>query len=192
MNTPRKIKRHNRKIPDNGLPDGGYVGSITDREIAAELGMLAADFVHLEEKMADILSVLLGTTDVEMSGYVLRAIKSPRGRVDLLKNLLELAPANKNRPESFDDAISEFWNLNLARNDYIHGEWWSHAEGRTFISIFDPHGLGFFTAREIKKEELQAVRERIGKHLYVLINLGISERKRTQPPKPSRQSPEHD
>ena len=153
--------------------------------------MLASEFVFLEQKMADILSILLGTTTPEISGYVMRAIKSPKGRMDVMRDLLELAEHNKELPPSFDAAIDEFRSINGLRNDYIHGEWWTYTDGQTYVSIFDEHGFGLVAGKPVGKTELQAVRGRITAHLDFVRELARVFLWQKLRPKPTPQSPEN-
>ncbi|MBA2589073.1 MAG: hypothetical protein H0U98_10675 [Alphaproteobacteria bacterium] len=190
MNTSPKIKRHNPPKIETDLLGGHYIDSINDRGIAAELAMMTAEFTSLERFMDGVLAILIGTDDSELAGYVMRAIKSPKGRVDLMRNLLEKAPSNSGLSPDFDKAISEFWEINGKRNDYVHGQWYSHDSGAVFISIFDPHGWGLMSAREIKKEELSAMRNRIGAHSAFVLRTCVAEWQRRQPQAPSPQSPE--
>jgi hypothetical protein len=64
MSTPRSkpVKRYSYK-PGSGFPapDGTYMSGLFNHEMAAELGMLAGMWTHLEEQMIVVLRHLLGT-----------------------------------------------------------------------------------------------------------------------------------
>jgi len=171
MNTPKKKKRYVNTFKGPDKPGGHYTGGLHNPEIAAVLGMLVSEYVHLENAMARVLAALLGVADPNLAGYVMRSIRSPRGRIDMMRDLLEKAPRNQLMPDDYDKAIDEFQSLTSARNNFVHGEWHTHQSGEAFVAIFDEHGWGMLTARPVAKEELEAVRKRIGQHHHFVTML---------------------
>lgn len=173
MNTPPRIKRHAPTYPTGGLmgsDTGSASGSLEDSNIAALIGKIAAAFVHLESQMAHVLANLAGT-DFTTAGYMLRAVKSPRGRIELMEALLQKAPAGLSRGAEWDAMLREFSRLNSRRNDFIHAHWWSGADGTTWASIWDDHGLTPFSARRIEATELSKLLTDIGVAQMALLNL---------------------
>ena len=78
----------------------------------------------------------------------MRAIKSPKGRVDIMKDLLELAPSNKDIPTSFDGVISEFAAISGRRNAYVHGLWYTEMKtGQAYLEESDEHGMAWHSSR---------------------------------------------
>jgi hypothetical protein len=176
MNTPKKIKRHNPKFKslwDRDAPTGHFSGVIGDPAIGHAVASLAAGFVHLENAMAMVLAVLLGSDDNVMAGYVMRAIKSPKGRIDLMRNLLELAPSNKGLPADYDDILDEFWDLNGLRNDFVHAEWWTHSEGSVYATFFDKHGMGLVNGRKIEATEITDIIGRMNTLVMTILRVAF-------------------
>lgn len=146
-----------------GPPDGRYVAILTNGDYAVRFAALLSTFVHLEERMGYVLAALLNSTDHNPAGFVLRAIKSPKGRLDVMRDLLELAPYNADVPENYDAIIREFSQLSRIRNIYAHGLWWtSAATQEVYLAEENEDGYGFTKARPVTLEELEAAITRIG------------------------------
>jgi hypothetical protein len=157
MNTPRKKKRHSREAFDAksfGSFSGTWTGLITDPEIALALAAVVSAFEHLEAQMSDVLAALFGTDESMTAGYVLRAIKSPRARRTVMRDLLEKAPRNVAADEFFDDVIDRYEDVANRRNQLVHGLWYSEVEGsgRTLLAKSNPHGLAVLDAQPIMVE----------------------------------------
>jgi hypothetical protein len=175
MNTKPTIKRHDlSKSLTNLSPPGISTGTIEDAEIAVLLAQVVATFVHLENFMAFPLARLSGC-DERTSGYMLRSVKSPRGRVDLMRELLTKDPRNQDLGEQWDEVLAEFWRINQRRNAYVHGQWWSHGDGSTWLVEQDEHGLSVLAARTVKKEELHALRAAIKGCVGLILKLSSEQ-----------------
>lgn len=173
MNTPPTPKRYNPKFSEDSLVHrgpGGAAGAIKDEAVAALLAQLVSSFVHLEDYMGWVLAGLAGT-DPTTAGYILRAIKSPRGRVDLLEALLQKAPRNREKGPEWDRLISDFWNVNKARNRYVHGHWWTDHNGKTWFAPTDEHGLSPFQATELEIADLQNTVDQVGTLLLDVVSV---------------------
>ena len=131
------------------------------RSSLPDFAHLVTSFVHLEDQMATVLAVLLGAVDANPARYVMRTIRSPTGRIDVLRALLEECQNNANRDQFYDDVIAEFASINKQRNGFVHGQWWTHCDGRTFLVEF-MDDLRLMNSREVSTTELDAVTERIG------------------------------
>src|SRR5689334_13533848 len=108
MNTRPKLKRYKKPPEADWGKDALFVGHIEDPEILKHLAAVMTGFVHLELRMASVLAVLLGSRDRIAAGYVMNAIKSPSGRIDVMKELLEKAPINQNLGPEYDQIIRDF------------------------------------------------------------------------------------
>jgi hypothetical protein len=173
MNTPSKIKRWSAAFDPNKVrpSPGNYSGTLANPEYSSRLGMIAAEFVHVEGLMATVLAVLLGNRDPDRAGVVLRAIKSPRGRIDVMQDLLELSPQNNNFPESYDQIIREFSSINRQRNIYVHGLWWTNVEdGSVYLAEENDNGLGFENARPVTTQEMDQVQARMTALIKAIIH----------------------
>lgn len=169
MNTKPKIRRHGTSALRPEMPQGGAVGTINDPDIALALARVVSSFVHLEAQLASPLAELAGC-DMQTAGYMLRAIKSPRGRVDLLRELLTKAPRNKERVAAWDELIAEFWRINGRRNAYVHGYWWTHEDGSTWLAEEAEHGISMLAARAVSGQELEQLSAEIGACLLRVVS----------------------
>jgi hypothetical protein len=125
MNTPPKRKRHQKPPALQFGKDSLFVGMIDDVEVNKQFSRVMTSFVYLEERMASVLAVLLGASDKIAASYIMRAIKSPTGRIDIMKDLLEKAPINSELGDEYDQVIREFRTISSQRNEYAHGKWWT-------------------------------------------------------------------
>tara|TARA_R110000787_G_scaffold281584_1_gene392994 strand:- start:251 stop:841 length:591 start_codon:yes stop_codon:yes gene_type:complete len=192
MNTPPTIKRF-KQVPVTGeIPAGAGAFAILNSKIAAEFGMMMAEFEHVENAMPQMLAVLLGGYDANTAGYVLRAIRNPKTKHDLLQHLLEKAPVNHALPETFDQILVEYQRLASQRNRLAHGKWFtSDNEGSpVFVSESSVDGLDFLHAKEIKSERLAKMADEMRAlkvWVYTTTNEILTERQRTAKQNPRDQ-----
>jgi hypothetical protein len=194
MNTPKTRKRHAPKFPDlkSGAMAGGgaYAVALLNPEFAARLGYIASEFEHLEDEMAKVLAILLNDSEDTTAGYLLRALKAPRARFDLMHNLLTLAPQNKELGDEYDAIIQEFWDVGRERNKYVHGRWYTRdTDSAVFFSAVDEHGWTFVRTREATTDELDALVNRIGtlrREIVSVAHLDLLKRRKQHatPPQP--------
>jgi hypothetical protein len=156
MNTPPKIKRYDAIVKNPGhAPPGEYSESLLNPEVGALVAQVTAEFVHLEGSMAYVLAVLLEMEDPTGAWYVLRSIKSPRARVDVMKDLLEKSPLNVERSAAYDKYLGEFWRINKRRNAYVHGTWYTSCnDNSAWLAEEDEHGVAFMEAHPVRPEDL--------------------------------------
>lgn len=179
MNTPRSrpLKRYSRtcrQAEGNEVPAGGYYSGLNDApEHAKLLGNLVASWSHIEERMIEILSLLLGSIDMP-SRQIFRAIQSEHTRIKVITALLEEAPQNAAKGAEYDEIIARFASLNKARNKYVHGLWHTHDSGRVFIAEASANELHLRAQREVTIEELETKLAEMGQ-------LWREVRKLTQP-----------
>ena len=155
------------------------MGLHDESEFATLIGLVTSAFEHLEDRMAIVLGLLLGLPHETAAGYILRAIKSPRGRYDIMRDLLELAPQNQNLGDEFDEILAEYWAIGRARNLFVHGRWHTrHEDGVVFFSEQDEHGWIFLAPRPINPNELIQVLDRIGQLTLKIVESVQAERLR--------------
>lgn len=135
MNTKPKKKRFQMPPPPEGDVDTSdaetpYHQTLQHPEFALRFAQIVTEFEHLEDRMSWLLNRLIRAPGWSPTGlHILRAIKSPRGRMDLMRDLLQLDPGNSKLGEEFDEALSEFAQINTTRNKYVHGRWFTSEDG---------------------------------------------------------------
>lgn len=179
MNTPPKKRRHDTAKAVEQLerekPPGAYASSLSNPDYAIRLAGIVSEFVHLETNMIKVLAVLLGMKDTHTARYVWRSVKSPKGRIEMLRTLLQEAPENIEAPDLYDVILSDFGSINARRNDFVHGQWFTEMSTQKVMLAklnTDPHGFGFHAAAAIELTELQGLHEDI-RSLNQLINYQV-------------------
>ena len=113
--------------------------------------------------MPRVLTVLLGLPDERPAGYVYRALRNPSARIDVLRDLLEKSPSNKNKSQQYDELISKYQTVRSGRNAYAHGLWWTDSEtNAVYLARRDEHGFAFFDAQPEPLDNLKALHMQIG------------------------------
>lgn len=171
MNTPKKLRRFNydryaENFASNGKSDGPHAASFLNEEAALVFAQFITEFAHLEQTMIGVLSVLLGHDSTHETKYIWNSIKSPRGRIELLRNLLEKSQRNMKQPEEWDKAIDQFDRLNSKRNDYAHGLWFTDSKTKSLIlarTKHDPHHIGFLAAEPFDPTEIEKALQELRK-----------------------------
>jgi hypothetical protein len=167
MNIPRSrplIRYTNqRKIkgrrPRN--PDGHYISGLHNPEIAELVGAIVATLPQIEERMIEIMALLLGGGNTP-ARQVFRTLVSEDARVKVMRALLEHSPINKDKGQEFDDIIDLFVEVKKRRNAYAHGLWSTHDSGRTFLAEPSPDDLRpFLNQCEVKSKELNHALQRM-------------------------------
>ena len=61
-----------------------------------------------------------------------------------MTTLLEHSRQNRNKGRGYDDILKLFGKANDTRNEYLHGLWYTHESGETFLQkpTVDQMGLG--------------------------------------------------
>jgi hypothetical protein len=163
MNTPanpnsrRQQRRGKRAFAFPSNPDGTYTSAILDTQIAAALGEMIAAFEHLESSMGAVVDTVLGTHGT--GGLILRTLKSPRARIDLMEALIQQELVMGLDP-IYGEFVREFSKLNTRRNGYVHGLWFSREEGSgfaTYLAETDEHTLALLRSRPVDPDELPAL-----------------------------------
>jgi len=135
----------------------------------ALFGELIGDWVHIEEAMIDFLDLLLypdADAKLEINkksrGFspgqqIFRPLGSNGARVKVMSALLRFFPGNdrrKNDP-SYEAVISEFQSLTNLRNDYLHGLWWTKANGAVYLQTENVEISIFNRKRPIPKKDFE-------------------------------------
>jgi len=186
MNAPPKIKRHTVKVREDvlsfvtalGIKDGQMLPGLRHPEYAVLFARIITEFEHLEDHMAYFLSVLSGASPV-VCGYILRAIKAPRGRADIMASLLTLAARNMDLGDEYDQVIREFGATASARNTYVHGRWWTSSKGRLVVfAPTDEHSHELFNTEQVRRADLDYVLYRIQRTKDLVTSLAGPEAQR--------------
>lgn len=127
------------------------------------MGHIAADWPHVEEAMISVLAELLGGGRGTPAHQIFRSIVNAKARIDVMRNLLEMAEINKNREIYFDEVIDEFKSLNDKRNEYMHNIWMSYNNGDAYLCKASPSVLGYLmdSTRKVPLKELKDVNARM-------------------------------
>jgi hypothetical protein len=132
-----------------------------DEKSALLIGQLATYWPLVEDRMIGILGDLLGyAASLGENGpprQIFRSILSNRARITLMQSLLERSAINRDKEIFYDEVLSEFGKLNGKRNGYLHGIWYTHEDGRTYLSERSIDDFHFLDAREVKYEEIHSV-----------------------------------
>lgn len=169
----RPVRRRYEAPPPSDLADGDiFVGKIEDPEIAKAFASVVTNFVYLEERMVSVLAVLLGSSDRTVASYIMRSIRSPAARIEVMKELLEKAPINQQLDDDYDDIIREFRSISVERNEYAHGRWWTDFKKQeTVLDDTDDPNATLHIRRVVTAAELDALNERM-LELHGLIGRG--------------------
>lgn len=157
MNTPPKIKRHSGTLPiREAVPDGHYISGLSHPVIGAQFAEVVTAFEQLESEMPRVLAILLGGHDTETAGYVLRSIRNPATKKDVLWALLEKARVNMTLPGDYDEILREYQRIASQRNQLVHGKWYTLVDEpqRVYLSRSSEHGWYFFDIEEVVSDEL--------------------------------------
>lgn len=165
MNTPRKKRRFDG-FPGLrfDLPAGLYSDGLSNPEAARLLGMIVTEFTHLETRMKHLFGSLAGLDDPRTAAYILDSIFAVSSRIDIMRNLLEMAPRNAEAADEYDWILTEFREVNSLRNQYVHGEWFEHQESgeiRLARPRENPHDIPLLSATSFDPTELDGLLERI-------------------------------
>lgn len=155
-------KRSDARVPKGGRAggkrdmSGAWSAGLWNDAHAALLGKIAGSMPQVEELMTDLTARLLG--DQGAAGRaVFRGLAGDEPRLRVLRLLLEHGTANIGKGADFDAAIAGYAAVRRRWRAYVHGLWYTHENGRTFLAA--PGGAeaaSFLVAREVKTAELEA------------------------------------
>lgn len=135
---------------------GAWSAGLWNDAHAAILGRIAGSMPQIDELMGDLTARLLG--DAGMAGRtVFRGLANDEQRLKVLRALLEEAPGNIGEGDEFDAAMAAYAGARRRWRAFIHGLWYTHENGRTFLAAPGAADAAtFLVAREVKTAELEA------------------------------------
>jgi hypothetical protein len=156
VNTPKQIKRWSGS---DSLPEDRHTGPLTqgvkDLRYLVALGAITVQFGTLELHVNMLCGQLLvGGPDPQLGGTIMEELISFKVKLDLLTSLLEKLPRNKDRGPEYDDIITKLRKINLRRNGYVHGLWYTAKDGSTWLGPTKHNAYNSFFAKEVSLEEL--------------------------------------
>ena len=148
---------------------GTWRSGISNPEMRALFGELIGDWVHIEESMITMMDLLLyPDVDTRLDAtkrargfspgqQILRPISSNNTRAKVLRALLNHNPGNDRRKldPRYEAVITEFQSLANARNDYLHGLWWTKADGNAYLQTENVEFHTFNRKRRIPKKDFE-------------------------------------
>jgi hypothetical protein len=163
MAKPKRFSNIQPKHNRAGVPDGAYDGAITNPAIGAAFGHMASLWPHIEDRMIDVLTELLGGNAELPSRQIFRSIVSAQARIKVMRSLLQRVELNDRKDQIYDEVINEFAVLNDQRNTFLHGLWQTHQSGRVFFVEESIDDISFFHAREVELQEIETLIQRMNK-----------------------------
>ena len=118
---------------------------------------------HTEDLMIKVFERLIGV-DVhnhENGRLIFTAIVNQKIRIDLMRTLLHRSRVNRDMDQIFDTVIDEYQRLNDLRNKYIHGRWWTHENGDTYLQVDNSEQLTHVVYRKVTTKELEDYCQRL-------------------------------
>ena len=92
-------------------------------------------------------------------------------RVGVLRALLERTETNTRKGPGFDAAIDQYAAARRRWWIYVHGLWYTHENGRTFLAAPTGDAASFLVAREVKTAELEAELDRVSELTEALLGI---------------------
>lgn len=159
----KPLRRWTNARPARTMPTGQGSGSIKDPEIAELLGRICVAWPHFEDEMISVFQDLLGVQhgDHDTARLLFTAVVNQKIRIDLMCELLERSRHNRDKSEKYDFIIEEFKKLNELRNKYVHGRWWTHESGNTYLQSDNSVLFTHVEYRKVTKKELQSFLDRL-------------------------------
>jgi hypothetical protein len=68
-------------------------------------------------------------------------------------SLLQRSAINRDKEAFYDEVLNEFDKLNGKRNAYLHGIWYTHRDGRIYLSERSIDDFHFLDAREMNTKK---------------------------------------
>jgi hypothetical protein len=168
---------------------GAWSAGLWSETHAALVGRIVGAMPQVEELMADLTARLLG--DQGAAGRaVFRGLAGDEQRLRVLRALLEQGTANVAKGGDYDAAIACYAAERRRWRAYVHGLWYTHENGRTFLAA--PGGAeaaSFLVAREVKTAELDMELARLNDLNAALLRLVRPEVTIRTPPAPRPDGP---
>ncbi len=158
----KELKRwKNTQAPE--LVTGEQRGVIEDKEIELLLANVCVVWPHLEDAMISVLRKLLGvqSADLNTARLIFTSLVNQKVRIDVMRKLLEGSWHNRDKGEVYDEILNEFKKLNGLRNKYVHGRWWTHESGDTYLQSDNSTYFTHVELHKVTKKEMQLFLKRI-------------------------------
>jgi len=193
MNTPKSkaSKRFDLQAwkaaywKDVGDRNGVFGMALANSDAAISFALTVTEFTHLEHYMEEFAALVIGT-DWETASHILRSIVSVKGRMDVLRNVLERARQNADKPAVFDEIIDEFYAINNERNQFVHSQYMTNeATGEvSWIKLKDDPLLHRDAAyKPFNPQNLEELRDRISAlRLKISYQLALAQHEASAPP----------
>lgn len=113
--------------------------------------------------MITVFRKLLGLKDSDLNTarLLFTSLVNQKIRIDLMRQLLERSWHNRDKGQAFDQVIDEFKKLNDLRNKYVHGRWWTHEDGHTFLQVDNSVLHSHVEYHRVTKRELESFLTRL-------------------------------
>ncbi len=159
----KKLQRWKQSPSPKPVVTGERRGVIEDKEISLLLANIYVAWPHLEDEMISVLDKLLGVErgDLNTARLIFTSLVNQKVRIDVMRDLLEGSWHNRDKDEIYDEILNEFKKLNELRNKYVHGKWWTHENGDTYLQSDNSLSFRYAQPRKVTKKELQLFFERI-------------------------------
>ena len=170
--TAKTIQRWKNTPPSKTIA-GSKEGIVKDATIAKLIGEILVAWPHFEDEMISVFHNLLGAKlgDLETARLIFSTLVNQRVRIKVMQQLLTRSRLNKDKKEDYEIILSEFEKLNDQRNKYVHGLWWTHESGDTYIqtdnSVFFTHAI----YQKITKADLEFFLKRLNNLRLQVIEL---------------------
>jgi hypothetical protein len=123
MNKPKQPKRAKPELDRDSVTRPMILSTPIHDGVAAYIGQVVADYVHLEARMIGVFRVILGIRSGEVATITYHAIKSPNARWQIATDVLEKSHNHITTPHIYDEVIAEFKAITACRNKIVHGLW---------------------------------------------------------------------
>lgn len=161
MNKPKQRKRAKDAASDaEKRTRPVFLSSPVSDPVAAYIGLVVTEYVHLENRMLSIFRVVLGIESGEAAALAYMAINSAAGRWAIAKRVLEHDHAHMETPTVYDDLIAEFEKITEIRNQYVHGLWQMDAKNQPWLTR-TKLPLEILSPKRIPKSEFDALLDRM-------------------------------
>jgi hypothetical protein len=161
MTKPKRFSNIQPKPNATSMPAGSYNAAITNVAFGATFGHMASLWVHIEDRMIDVLTELLGGNAALPSRQIFRSIVAVQARIKVMRRLLQRTELNDKKDKIYDEVINEFAALNDSRNAFLHGLWYTHESGNVYFVEESVDDLSVFHAREVTAQEIEILINRM-------------------------------
>jgi hypothetical protein len=105
---PKRFSNIQPKYNAAGVPEGTYNVAIGNSAFGALFGRMASLWPHIEDRMIDVLTELLGGNSELPSRQIFRSIVSAQARIKVMRSLLQRTELNDKKDKIYDEVINEF------------------------------------------------------------------------------------